>query len=200
MLAGLQKREGVLVRVDGRRSLAEVQRVEPASAVTVDLGEDTRQLDFLSYLQRVAQARFVMRKALRILDESAKSHGLDGLEHQALLQIAGTRSGALAINNLAARLDIVPAFASRLVKQLESKHLIVRSRRPDDKRVTMTSISAEGLDLLRKIDSDIHYGIAHFQRGVQAQERAAALAIFGFYVGEPADSPVGKAIREMLEP
>ena len=177
-----------------------MEKVASEHATTVDLGEDTRQRDFLAYLRRVAQARFVMRKALRILDESAKSYGLDGLEHQALLQIAGTPSGALAIHNLADRLDIVPAFASRLVKQLESKQLIVRSRLHDDRRVILTSISPKGMDLLRKIDSDIHYEIAHFQRGIDRQERAAALAIFGFYVGEPSDSAVAKAIRQMLEP
>lgn len=165
----------------------------------VDLGEDTRQHDFLAYLRRVAQARFVMRKALRILDDSAKAFGLDGLEHQALLQIAGTPSGSLAIHSLADRLDIVPPFASRLVKQLESKELILRSRPHEDRRVILTRISPKGIELLGKIDRDIHYEIAHFQRGIGGQERAAALAIFGFYVGEPPDSPVAKAIREMLE-
>jgi DNA-binding MarR family transcriptional regulator len=184
----------------GREPLAEMGNVARGYPVTVDLGEDTRQRDFLEYLQRVAQARFVMRKALRILDESAKSHGLDGMEHQALLQIAGTPSGALAIHKLADRLDIVPAFASRLVKQLESKELIRRSRPEEDRRVILTSISPKGMDVLRKIDSDIHYEIAHFQRGIDRHDRAAALAIFGFYVGEPVDSAVAKAIREMLGP
>lgn len=164
----------------------------------VDLGEDTRQHDFLSYMRRVAQARFVMRRVLRILDESAKSHGLDGLEHQALLQIAGTPTGSLAIHTLADRLDIVPAFASRLVKQLVSKGLIERSSLPADKRVTLTNVSAEGIELLRKIDSDVHYQMAHFQRGIETHDRTAALAIFAFYVGEPTDSLVGQAIRKML--
>jgi DNA-binding MarR family transcriptional regulator len=173
-------------------------RVPGASDDPVDLGEDTRQHDFLSYVTRVAQARFVMRKVLRILDDTAKSHGLDGLEHQALLQIAGTPGGSLAIHKLADRLDIVPAFASRLVKQLESKGLIDRSNLPADKRVTLTSISDAGIRELRAIDSDVHHHMAYFQRGIEPRDRAAAMAIFAFYVGESTDSEVGLAIRHAL--
>jgi DNA-binding MarR family transcriptional regulator len=166
---------------------------------STDLGEDTRRHDFRAYVARVAQARFVMRKVLRILDESAKSHNLDGLEHQALLQIAGTPTGSIAINKLADRLDLVPAFASRLVKQLESKRLIERSNDEGDKRVTLTNVSSAGIELLQHIDDEVHYRMAHFQRGIAPHDRADAMAIFAFYVGESADSDVALAIRAMLD-
>lgn len=166
--------------------------------IPIDLGEDTRQHDFRSYLTRAAQARFVIRKVLRILGDSAKSHGLDGLEHQALLQIAGTPGGSIPIHRLADKLDIVPAFASRLVKQLESKALIERSNLKEDKRVTLTQVTAAGVELLSRIDDDVHYEMAHFQRSLQPQDRAATMAIFAFYVGEEPDSEVGLAIRAML--
>jgi DNA-binding MarR family transcriptional regulator len=164
----------------------------------IDLGEDTRQGDFLAYVRRVAQARFVMRKVLRILDDCAKKHGLEGLEHQALLQIGGTPTGSIAIHLLADRLDIVPAFASRLVKQLEARNLIERSTLAADKRVTLTSVSAAGIALLRAVDEDVHYQMAHFQRGIGPEDRVAAMAIFAFYVGESADSNVATAIRTSL--
>lgn len=166
---------------------------------SIDLGEDTRQRDFHSYVTRVAQARFVMRKVLRILDDSAKKLGLDALEHQALLQISGTPTGAIAIHRLAERLDIVPAFASRLVKQLESKGLIERANLEADKRVTLTNVSEAGIQLLREIDDEVHYRMAYFQHGIQPRARAAAMAIFAFYVGEDPESDVAKAIRVMLD-
>lgn len=165
---------------------------------SVDLGQETRKGDFRSYVMRVAQARYVMRKVLRILDESAKAHGLDALEHQALLQISGMPSGSLPIHALADRLDIVPAFASRLVKQLELKGLIERSNMEADKRVTLTSVNAKGTELLREIDENVHYQVAHFQRSIEPRDRISALAIFAFYVGEPTDSDVAKAIRGTL--
>ncbi|MDB5940342.1 MAG: regulatory protein MarR [Polaromonas sp.] len=170
-----------------------------ASESSLDLGEDTRRHDFSSYLTRVAHARYVMRKVLRILDDSAKSHGLDKLEHQALLQVAGTTEGSIAIHRLADRLDIVPAFASRLVKQLESKGLIVRSNLEADKRVKLTAVTLAGTALLRQIDDDVHYHMARFQRSLMPRDRAAAMAIFAFYVGEDPDSAVATAIRDVLE-
>jgi len=172
---------------------------EPDTPAFVDLGQDIRQQDFSSYLTRIAEARFVMRKVLRILNDSAKAHGLDALEHQALVQIAGTPSGGVAIHALAERLDIVPAFGSRIVKQLESKGLISRSNLPHDKRVTLTSVTPEGLALLRRIDEDVHHHMAYFQSSLDPRGRASALAIFAFYVGEPADSDVARSIRSILE-
>ncbi|WGW11687.1 MarR family transcriptional regulator [Saxibacter everestensis] len=192
----------------GNRSTENLDTVEQAAAAdamsadapatSVDLGQDVRQQDFGSYLTRVAEARYVMRKVLRILNESSKAHGLDALEHQALVQIAGTPSGAVAIHALADRLDIVPAFGSRIVKQLESKSLIERSSLEADKRVTLTSVTEKGLELLRQIDESVHYQMAYFQRGLNPRDRASALAIFAFYVGEPTDSVVAEAIRGLL--
>jgi DNA-binding MarR family transcriptional regulator len=164
-----------------------------------DLGEDTRQRDFHSYVGRVAQARYVMRRVLRILDDSAKSHGLDGMEHQALLQVAGTPSGSIAIHQLAERLDIASAFASRLVKQLAWKQLIARSGDDSDRRVTLASVNPAGIELLRRIDEDVHRHMAYFQAGIGLHDRGAAMAIFAFYVGEQADSQVAVAIRAILK-
>lgn len=170
-----------------------------AAPAVVDLGQATRQQDFGSYLTRIAEARYVMRKVLRILNDSAKSHGLDALEHQALVQVAGTPSGGVPIHALAERLDIVPAFGSRIVKQLEAKGLIRRSNLEHDKRVTLTSVTPEGLELLRQIDETVHHHMAYFQNGLSPRDRASALAIFAFYVGEPEDSAVAQSIRATLE-
>lgn len=180
---------------------AAVDEMPPGAAVrdAADLGEETRQRDFAEYMARVAQARFVMRKVLRILTDAAKQHELDGMEHQALVQIAGTPDSPIPIHLLADRLDIVPAFASRLVKQLEGRGLIERSSDATDRRVTLTSVSAAGLALLQRIDDDVHYQMAHFQRSLQPHDRAAAMAIFAFYVGENPDSDVAVAIRSMLD-
>jgi DNA-binding MarR family transcriptional regulator len=187
---------------EGVRTADQPTPRNPAAAGTrdaADIGEETRQRDFAEYMARVAQARYVMRKVLRILTDAAKKHGMDGMEHQALVQIAGTPDGQIPIHLLADRLDIVPAFASRLVKQLEARKLIERSSDATDRRVTLTSISEAGLQLLQLIDDDVHYQMAHFQRSLQPHDRAAAMAIFAFYVGESPDSAVAVAIRSMLD-
>jgi DNA-binding MarR family transcriptional regulator len=161
----------------------------PIDAVRLDYRasslERPQGVEFIDYMTQVAEARYVMRKVLRILDECARQYGLEALEHQALLQIAGTPGRPMPIHKLAARLDIVPAFGSRLVKQLEAKGLISRSDLKDDKRVTLTAATEKGVQLLEQISDKIHYEIAHFQRRLTAQERASAMAIFAFYLGHP---------------
>ena len=161
----------------------------------VDLSEETRSTNFHAYIGSIAEARYVMRKVTRILDETARTHGLEPLQHQALVQIYGTASGSVAIHELASRLDIVPAFASRLVKQLEERSLIERALLAADKRVTLITIAESGVALLRKVDEEVHHQMAYFQRGLDERQRVAALAIFAFYVGEPTESAIARAIR-----
>jgi DNA-binding MarR family transcriptional regulator len=160
----------------------------------VDISGDTRENDFRAYIGQISEARYVTRKVVRLLDENARAHGLEPLQHQGLLQVCGTDSGRIAIHELAARLDIVPAFASRLVKQLTERGLVERTPSPDDRRVQLVGVSDAGVALLREIDRDVHLHMAQFQRSLNARQRAAALAIFAFYVGEPTDTAVARAI------
>src|SRR5258708_11589010 len=73
------------------------------------------------YFHGVAQARYVLRKVFRLVEEEAKRAGIDPLTHQALIQIYGSETGALRVKEVAARLASTPAFASRLGKYLGAK-------------------------------------------------------------------------------
>src|SRR5262245_17289396 len=81
-----------------------------------------------AYFESVAEARYVLRKVFRIVEERAKSLDLDPLAHQALIQIYGSPRMELRVNELADRLDIAPAFASNLVRTLATKKLLTRTR------------------------------------------------------------------------
>ena len=77
---------------------------------------------FRIYMHNVAQARYVVRKVVRIVAERAKIAGLDPLEHEALLQIfGGDGRERLSVNQIAERLDVAPALASRVIKSLVAK-------------------------------------------------------------------------------
>ena len=138
--------------------------------------------DFRSYFRGIAEARYVIRKVLRIADEQAKRASLEPLEHQALIQIFGSPRPQ-RVSDLAERLDIAPAFASRIVKGLETRGLAVRSPSPHDKRSTFVNLTDEARDLLAEIDRNVTRHIRHFQAELPATERAVALGIFAFYVG-----------------
>jgi len=45
---------------------------------------------FEEYFHGVSEARYVIRKVFRIVDDQAKQAGLEPLEHQALIQIFGS--------------------------------------------------------------------------------------------------------------
>jgi DNA-binding MarR family transcriptional regulator len=135
------------------------------------------------YFSAVADARFVIRKVFRIVDERAKSRGLDPLEHQALIQIHGAREGQRRVGDVAERLDISPAFASKLVKSLVQKGLVLASGSSHDQRVTHLRASVKGQQLLAEIDADVHVHVDFFSRSLTHDQKAAALSIFAFYVG-----------------
>jgi DNA-binding MarR family transcriptional regulator len=142
----------------------------------------------LAYFHGVADARFVIRKVFRIVDERAKSRGLDPLEHQALIQIYGARDGDVRVGTVAERLDISPAFASKIVKALVTKKLVSLADSAHDQRVTNVSATPAGIATLTEIDADVRIHVGFFTRALTPEQKAAALSIFAFYVGLDAES------------
>ena len=169
-----------------------------AFAAWVENDRPNAGANFHGYAHGISQARYVIRKVLRIVDEQAKKVGLDPLQHQALIQIDGNIDSPMPVNKVAERLDIAPAFASRLIKELEGKGLIRRESHPEDRRVTCVAATGAGVQLLRDIDDAVHVHVSYFQSQLSDDGRMAALAIFAFYVGLEGDSALAKAIRDSL--
>jgi DNA-binding MarR family transcriptional regulator len=155
--------------------------------------------DVQRYFRGVAKARYVIRKVFRIVDEEAKRHGLEGLQHQALIQIFGVEGGPLRVQDLAERLDIAPAFASRLIRELESKDLVSRAVASQDRRVMEVSVTPQGQALLEQIDQDVHVHVEYFQSQLSDEDRAAALGIFTFYVGASLDEADSRRLRQVFK-
>src|SRR5680860_541179 len=103
--------------------------------------------DFQDYVHGISQARFVLRRVLRIIDEQAKSSGLEPLQHQVLIQVFGAKR-SLRINDIAELLDIAPAFASRLVGRLELRGFVLRQRSDTDRRSSNVVATPAGRDVL----------------------------------------------------
>lgn len=135
------------------------------------------------YFHGVAQARYVLRKVFRLVEEEAKRAGVDPLAHQALIQIYGSQTGALRVKEVAERLDITPAFASSLVKSLAAKGYITRTRDKTDSRVSWIKLTREARSLLHRIDEQVQIHVDYFTRSLSAQQTEAALSILMFYAG-----------------
>lgn len=157
-----------------------------------------RQANFPGYVHGISQARYVVRKVFRIVDDQAKKAGLDPLQHLALIHIYGMSDTAIPVNQVAERLDIAPAFASRLVKELEAKGLIRRQQSEQDRRMTYVSATDAGVRLLRDVDRGVRTHVNYFQSQLDDDGRLAALAIFAFYVGLDAQPKLARAIKDSL--
>ena len=157
-----------------------------ASARTNARNRDTpnsrADTDRHAYFASVAQMRFILRKVFRMIDEKAKAAGLDPLSHQALLQIYGSPDQGLRISELAERLDIVPAFASNLVKDLTSAKLVTRKSDPSDRRATIVQITASGRKLCQQVDSDVRPQLDEFTNTLSRDEQDIALSTLMFYL------------------
>ncbi|MSP93821.1 MAG: MarR family transcriptional regulator [Alphaproteobacteria bacterium] len=135
------------------------------------------------YFCGVAEARYVLRKVYRLVEDEAKRAGLDPLAHQALIQIYGSDEQMLRVKEVAERLDITAAFASSLVKMLDGKNYVARSRDKHDNRVIWVKITKSGRDLLHRIDEQVQIHVDYFTRGLTPHQTEAALSILMFYAG-----------------
>jgi DNA-binding MarR family transcriptional regulator len=135
------------------------------------------------YFYGVAEARYLLRKIFRMVEEEAKGAGIDALAHQALIQIYGSEAESLRVKEVAERLDITPAFASSLIKSLAAKGLIARTRDRSDSRVTWIRATKEARVLLHRIDEQVQIHVDYFTRSLTAQQTEAALSILMFYAG-----------------
>jgi len=139
--------------------------------------------DRQTYFQGVAEARYLLRKVFRLIEEEAKRTGIDPLAHQALIQIYGSERGALRVKEVAERLDITPAFSSSLVKHLVAKGYVARSHDTGDARVTWLRMTAKGRALLHRIDEEVQVHVDYFTSGLDAEQTEAAFSVLMFYAG-----------------
>lgn len=135
------------------------------------------------YFIGVAEARYVLRKVFRIVEDQAKKYDIDPLAHQALIQVYGSPEMKLQVNQIASRLDITPAFSSSLVRMLVEKKLVERQRAEHDQRVTYVMITPYGREVMDTIDENVKFHVDYFVGQIQEEERISALSILMFYVG-----------------
>ena len=149
------------------------------------------------YFAGVANARYILRKIFRLIEDEAKRHDLDPLAHQALIQIYGSPYRCLKIKDIAERLDISAAFSSTLVKALIEKGCVKAEADKSDKRVSWIGVTRKGQSLLRRIDEEVHVHVEYFLAKLEPAETEAAVSILLFYAGASLrpDGASGRGIR-----
>ncbi len=159
--------------------------------------------DLHTYFRRIADTRYLVRKVFRLIDEEARTAGLDPLEHQALIQLFGSADRTLQMKEVANRLDVGADVASKTVRALEAKGYARRTRSEVDRRGINVQPTEKAEALLAWIDRRVRADIARLQRGLPRQLQLAALQMFAFYLGLSVDSNIlaGIEVRPIeLEP
>lgn len=141
------------------------------------------EAEFDAFFAGVAEARFVLRHATRIVDQVAREHQLDPLAHQLLLQLLARPDRRATVSVVSERLDVSAAVGSRLALRLEERGLVTRTRSTQDRRVTHVAVTEAGRRACVAVTVDVRDRILAFGEGFTPERRRAALDAFAYYVG-----------------
>ncbi|MBZ5701226.1 MAG: MarR family transcriptional regulator [Acidobacteriia bacterium] len=89
---------------------------------------------------------------LQGVEQLLKSHALSPAQYNVLRILRGAGPEGLSCREIAGRMVTRDPDMTRLLDRLEKTGLITRERRKDDRRVITTRITAQGLDLLQRLD------------------------------------------------
>jgi DNA-binding MarR family transcriptional regulator len=140
----------------------------------------------------VADARFLLRRAFRIIDDEARRSGLDPLDNQLLVQLRGAPDMTHSVSELAMRLDVPLNLVSRLSRELERRGYVDRLSSTRDRRVTLVRATEAGLDIAREIGDRSRDRFDTLRDVLSEERRVAALEVwvrnFGIEMPLPAGS------------
>ncbi len=86
------------------------------------------------------------------LTEVLKQYGLTSTQYNILRILRGAGSDGLTCSEASARMITADSDITRLYDRLEARHLIVRERSTRDRRIVVSRITQEGLDLLGEVE------------------------------------------------
>ena len=110
----------------------------------------SRPLEDSDY-QALAAWRYALRRFLHSSAEITRKGGVSPTQYQLLLFIRGSADGALAIADIAERLQVRHHSAVGLVDRCERAGLVRRQRDPANRRRVLVQTTARGAALLRRL-------------------------------------------------
>jgi DNA-binding MarR family transcriptional regulator len=107
-----------------------------------------------------------------------KEHGISEPKYNVLRILRGAGGDGLPSLEIASRMITRVPDVTRIVDRLETQGFVKRSRRSDDLRVVLVSITKKGLDLLAKLDEPtkkLHCRQLSHMTGAELQELSRLL-------------------------
>lgn len=81
------------------------------------------------------------------IDDLLAGEGLSFARYEVLVLLSFSRSGALPLGKVGARLQVHPASVTNAVDRLEAQGLVRRQRHPTDRRTTLAAITGHGREV-----------------------------------------------------
>src|SRR5258706_13033897 len=88
-------------------------------------------------------------------EQLVKAYALTGTQYTVLRILRGAEPAGLPCKGIGDRMISHDPDMTRLLDRMDKRGLITRERQTDDRRVIKTRITAQGLDILKKIDTPI---------------------------------------------
>jgi DNA-binding MarR family transcriptional regulator len=88
-------------------------------------------------------------------EQVLKAKGLTGAQYNVLRILRGAEPGGLACSSIGERMISHDPDMTRLLDRMEKRSLITRQRQSDDRRVVKTRITANGMEILKRLEQPI---------------------------------------------
>jgi DNA-binding MarR family transcriptional regulator len=85
-------------------------------------------------------------------EQLLKAQGLTGAQYNVLRILRGAEPEGLACRSIGERMISHDPDITRLLDRMEKRGLITRERQKEDRRVVKTRVTAQGLEILKKLD------------------------------------------------
>jgi len=109
------------------------------------------QIEEQIFVAVMRAADFLGQQAEQLL----KSRGLTGTQYNVLRILRGAGPEGLPCRSVGDRMISHDPDMTRLLDRMEKRGLITRERQKDDRRVVKTRVTAQGLDMLKKLDQPV---------------------------------------------
>jgi MarR family transcriptional regulator, organic hydroperoxide resistance regulator len=88
-------------------------------------------------------------------EQLMKEHSLTGTQYNVLRILRGAEPAGLPCKGIGDRMISHDPDMTRLLDRMEKRGLLTRERQVNDRRVVRTRITADGLDILKKLDAPV---------------------------------------------
>ena len=119
----------------------------------------------------------VQQILLARVEEVLRPHGLTFARYELLMLLSFTRTGALPLSRIGARLQVHPTSVTNAVDRCETQGLVRRVPHPSDRRTTLAELTPAGRELAVKATESLNREV-FANLGMDPADEASVVEVF----------------------